>query len=426
MAEVPARLANWAGNVVFGASEVHRPRSVPVLQALVAGSRRIRALGSGHSFNRIADTDGALVATADLPAVMDIDHERASVTVGAGVRYSELASRLHAAGYALPNMGSLPHITVAGACATATHGSGDANGNLATFVSALQLVTAQGDLVTLSRDADGDRFRGAVVGLGSLGVVTALTLDLVPAFEMRQHVYEGLPSGELAEHFEEIFASAYSVSLFTDWQGPRHRQAWRKQRTLDNGAAPPPLNWHGAQLATGPRHPVPGMDPVNCTAQMGVPGPWHERLPHFRAGYLPSAGDELQSEYLLPRHAARPALAAIASLRDRLAAVLLISEIRTIAREDLWLSPRYQRDTVALHFTWIRDPVAVAPVIVAVESELAPLGARPHWGKLLTMPPDRVRSQYPRWEDFGALLREYDPAGKFRNEFVGRFFPLGG
>ncbi|MGE5137096.1 MAG: FAD-binding protein [Gemmatimonadota bacterium] len=426
MAEIPAPLANWAGNVVFGATEVHRPHSVPVLQALVASSRRIRALGSGHSFNRIADTDGALVATAGLPAVMDIDHERASVTVGAGVRYGELAGHLHAAGYALPNMSSLPHITVAGACATATHGSGDANGNLATFVSALELVTAGGDLVTLRRDTDGDRFRGAVVGLGSLGIAATLTLDLVPAFEVRQHVYEGLPAGELAERFEEIFASAYSVSVFTDWQGPRHSQVWRKHRTLDIGDTPAPLHWHGARLATGPRHPVPGMDPANCTGQMGVPGPWHERLPHFRAGFRPSAGEELQSEYLLPRHAARPALAAIASLRHRLAAVLQISEIRTVAPDDLWLSPSYQRDTVALHFTWIRDPVAVGPVIVAVEAELAPLGARPHWGKLLTMPADQVRSQYERWEDFGGLLREYDPAGKFRNEFIDRFFPPGG
>jgi xylitol oxidase len=426
VADLTAPLTNWAGNVVFGATEVHRPRSVPVLQSLVAGSRRIRALGTGHSFSAIADTGGALVATADLPAVMEIDHERASVTVGGGVRYGDLARHLHAAGYALPSLASLPHISVAGACATATHGSGDANGNLATAVSALELVTAGGDLVTLRRDTDGGLFRGAVVGLGSLGIVTSLTLDLVPAFEMRQYVYEGLPAGELAGSFEEIFASAYSVSVFTTWQGARHRQVWRKQRTLDSGAAAPPLHWHGARLATGPCHPVPGLDPANCTGQMGVPGPWYERLPHFRLGYLPSTGDELQSEYQLPRRSARPALAAIASLRERLAAVLQVCEIRTVAPDDLWLSPSYQRDTVALHFTWIRDPVAVAPVIAAVEAELAPLGARPHWGKLLTMPADQVRRQYPRWDDFAALLRGYDPAGKFRNEFIDRFWPPAG
>jgi xylitol oxidase len=424
MADRAGQLANWAGNVIFNASEVHRPHSVPALQVLVSSSHRIRALGTGHSFNRIADTAGALVATDGLPAVMAIDPERAAVTVGAGVRYGDLARHLHAAGYALPNLGSLPHISVAGACATASHGSGDANGNLATAVSAVELVTASGDLVRLRREVDGDRFRGAVVGLGSLGIVTTLTLDLIPSFEVRQHVYEGLPSAELADHFEEIFASGYSVSVFTDWQGARHQQLWLKQRSLDSDAQAPALHWRGARLATGPRHPVPGMDPVNCTVQMGVPGPWHERLPHFRFEYLPSSGEELQSEYLLPRHAARPAMAAVASLRSRLAPVLQVSEIRTIAPDDLWLSPSYQRDTVALHFTWIRDPVAVAPVIVAVESELAPLGARPHWGKLLAMQPEAVRNLYPRWADFEALLRDFDPAGKFRNEFIDGFFPL--
>ncbi|MBO0776226.1 MAG: FAD-binding protein [Actinobacteria bacterium] len=421
----PGPPANWAGNVVFSAGDVHRPRSVTALQALVARSRRVRALGTGHSFSPIADTPGTLVATADLPPLVEIDSERATVLTGGGVRYGDLARRLHAAGYALANLGSLPHISVAGACATASHGSGDANGGLATAVSGLELVTAAGDLVTVSREADGDRFRGAVVGLGSLGIVTALTLDLVPAFEVRQHVYEGLPAAELPAHFGEIFASAYSVSVFTDWQGDRHRQLWLKQRTLDPAPAAPGRGWHGARPATGPVNPVPGMDPVNCTAQMGVPGPWHERLPHFRPDFVPSSGEELQSEYLLPRRATRPALAALASLAGRLAPALQICEIRTVAPDDLWLSPSYQRDTVALHFTWVRDEAAVAPAIGAVESELAPLGARPHWGKLTTVAPAGVSGQYPRWEDFAALLAEFDPAGKFRNDYIDRFFPPG-
>lgn len=418
---VPA--TNWAGNVVFGARARHRPATVAALQSLVSSSDRVRALGTGHSFSPIADTAGDLVSTAGLPPVVAIDPERASVTAGAGVRYGDLAQRLHAAGYALANLASLPHISVAGACATATHGSGDANGNLATAVSALEMVTAGGDLVTLSRDADGDRFRGAVASLGSLGIVTALTLDLIPAFQVRQQVYEGLPALQLTEHFDEIFGAAYSVSVFTDWQGPRHHQLWLKHRSSGEEVPGPALSWLGAALATGPRHPIPGMDPVNCTVQMGVPGPWHERLPHFRLGYLPSSGGELQSEYLLPRPAARAAMAAVASLRERLAAALQISEIRTVAPDDLWLSPSYQRDTVALHFTWIPDPVVVAPVIAAVESELAPLGARPHWGKLQSMPPEAVSGQYPRWADFAALRAELDPAGKFRNEFTDRFFP---
>jgi xylitol oxidase len=416
-------LTNWAGNVVFVASEVHRPESVAELQAVVARGARIRALGTGHSFSRMADTPGMLVATADLPPVMDIDSGQATVTVGAGVRYGDLARHLHAAGFALPNLASLPHISVAGACATATHGSGSSIGNLATAVSALEMVTADGDLVTLTRVDE--RFPGAVVSLGSLGIVTTLTLDLVPTFEVRQYVYEGLPAAELDKHFDDIMASAYSVSVFTDWRGERHRQIWLKQRTSDPVTWDPGHDWRGARPASGPVNPVPGMDPANSTEQMGVPGPWHERLPHFRLEFTPSAGDELQAEYLLPRHAARSAMAAVAALGHRLAPVLQITEIRTVAADQIWLSPSFQRDTVGLHFTLVRDPAAVAPVLAAIEGELTPLGARPHWGKLQFMPPDTVRGQYPHGDRFEALLREFDPAGKFRNDFVDTYFPPG-
>jgi len=414
---------NWAGNVVFAPSETYRPDSVPELQAVVARGERVRALGTGHSFSRIADTPGTLVVTADLPPVMDIDSSRATVTVGAGVRYGDLARHLHTAGYALPNLASLPHISVAGACATATHGSGSSIGNLATAVSAVEMVTAGGDLVTLSRGDD--RFPGAVVSLGSLGIVATLTLDLAPDFEVRQYVYEDLPVAELDKDFDEIFASAYSVSVFTDWRGDRHRQVWLKQRAGDPAPWAPGKDWRGARPALGPVNPVPGMDPANSTEQMGVAGPWHERLPHFRLDFTPSAGDELQAEYLLPRAAARSAMAAVAGLRDHLAPVLQITEIRTIAADQMWLSPSFQRDTVGLHFTLVRDPAAVAPVLAAVESELAPLGARPHWGKVQSMRPDAVRAQYPRWSDFEELLREFDPAGKFRNDFIDGYFPRG-
>ena len=421
------RLTNWAGNVAFSAARVHRPRSVGDLRKIVSSSRKVRALGTGHCFNRIADTPHDLVSVASLPGAIEIDTATATASVAAGLRYGEAAEQLHRAGFALPNLASLPHISVAGACATATHGSGSSIGNLATAASALEMVTADGDLVTLTRDDErnDDRFRGAVVSLGSLGIVTTVTLNLVPAFEVRQYVYEGLPATELDEHFDEIFASAYSVSVFTDWQGERHRQVWLKQRTGDPVTWDPGHDWHGARPASGPVHPVPGMDPANATEQLGVPGPWHERLPHFRLEFTPSAGDELQAEYLLPRHAARPAMAAVASLRHRLAPVLQIAEIRTIAADELWLSPSFQRDTVGLHFTLVRDPAAVAPVLAAVESELTPLGARPHWGKLQFMRPDVLRGQYARLDRFAALLREFDPAGKFRNEFIDTYVPRG-
>ena len=306
---------NWAGNVTFGAERFHRPSSVPQLQHLVAHGTRVRALGTGHSFNRLADTPGDLVSVAGLPPLIDVDTPHAAVTVSAGLRYGELATALHRAGRALRNLGSLPHISVAGACATATHGSGDANGNLATAVSSVDMVTADGDLVTVSRDGDPGWFRGAVVSLGALGVVTRMTLDTVPAFDLRQFVYEDLPYEQVAEHFGEITSSAYSVSLFTDWRRPRIRQAWLKRRADAADSPDPAPRWMGGRLADGPRHPVPGMPAENCTEQLGMPGPWHERLPHFRLEFVPSAGDELQSEYLLPRAAAADGLRALEQMR---------------------------------------------------------------------------------------------------------------
>jgi xylitol oxidase len=413
---------NWAGNITFAADRVHRPDSVDALRSLVAAHRRVRVLGSGHSFNTIADTDGALVELSGLPPESDIETGTGSgaptVRVAAGMRYAELARRLHENGYALPNMASLPHISVAGSVSTGTHGSGNANGGLATSVSAVELVTAEGDLVTLGREKDGDRFDGAVVALGALGVMTSLTLDLVPGFEVRQHVFTGLELTDLDAHFDAITGAAYSVSMFTDWRAPRFTQVWLKQL-----AGAPAADFPWAAPATGPMHPVPGMDPVNCTAQQGLAGPWHERLPHFRPGFTPSSGAELQSEYLVPREHALACLHALAGLREAIAPLLQICEVRTVAADRLWLSPAYGRDTVALHFTWVPDTAAVLPVLTLMEEHLAPYDARPHWGKVFTTDPARVRASYPRMADFQALAAETDPDRKFRNAFLDRLLP---
>lgn len=418
---------NWAGNVTFSAERVHRPETLDELRRLVATSTRVRALGTGHSFNRIADTSGDLVSLAGLAPVFELDPEARQVTVGAGARYGDLVTRLHAAGWALHNLASLPHISVAGACATGTHGSGDRNGNLATAVRTVRMVSGDGELVTLRRDADGDRFAGAVVALGALGVVTELTLDLVPAFDIRQYVYDDLPRAALDEHFDEVFGSGYSVSCFTDWSGPRINQVWRKCRADDPAAATAPARWLGATLATSPRHPVPGMPAGNCTAQLGEPGAWHARLPHFRLEFTPSHGEELQSEYVVERRHALAALDAIDGIRDEVAPVLQISEIRTVAADELWLSPNYRRDSVAIHFTWIRDTDAVLPVVAAVERQLAPFAPRPHWGKVSTIAPETVAARYERMPDFRRLVGRYDPVGRFGNDLLNRYLaPAGG
>ncbi len=417
------RRANWAGNVVFGAARYHRPGSVAELQRLVAGSRQARALGTGHSFSRLADTPGDLISLAGLPRLVEIDTAGAAVMVGAGLRYSDIAGPLQAAGRALRNLGSLPHISIAGACATGTHGSGVANGNLATAVSALEMVTAGGDIVTVRRDSPAGEFDGLVVALGALGVVISLTLDTVAAFEVAQQVYEDLPLEQVIEHFDQIVSSGYSVSLFTDWRGPRIRQAWLKHRAGAQELQASPSRWQGGTLADGPRHPIAGLPPGNCTVQLGIPGPWHERLPHFRSDFMPSSGSELQSEYLVPIQRATEALLALNRIAGRLAPLVQVSEIRTVAADRLWLSPSYERDSVAFHFTWIDDPRAVAPVLALVEAGLAPLRARPHWGKLFCMQPEVLAGLYPRQADFGELMRRYDPAGKFRNDMLDSYFP---
>ena len=406
-------VTNWAGNVSF-ASALEAPRSVDELQELVAASEKLRVLGTGHSFNRIADRTGTLVSVADLPKVIEVGER--GVTVSAGLRYGEITAALEAQGLALHNLGSLPHISVAGACSTGTHGSGDTNGTLASAGSAITFIGADGELVTRNRD-DPD-FLGSVISLGALGVTVRLTLDTRPAYEISQVVYDGVPVRRLGPDFEEIFASAYSVSAFTDWLDP-DVMVWRKLRA----GTPYEAEWLGGRIADGARHPIKAMPADFATEQGGVPGPWNERLPHFRLEFTPSNGEELQSEYFLPRAVAGQAFEELRTLGKRFEGLLQISEVRTIAADDLWLSPSQGRDTVALHFTWIQDEAAIRPVVEALEAAILPLGARPHWGKVFTTDAATLRECYPKVPEFISLAAKYDPTGKFRNDYLDTYLP---
>lgn len=414
---------NWAGNITYRCSEFRCPSSVSELRELVARSPRIRAVGTRHSFNELADSRGILVSTASLPGDIELDSTAPAVKVAAGMRYAELAKQLDDKGFALRNLASLPHISVAGSVATATHGSGTRNGCLATSVSALEMISADGDLVTIGRDTED--FDGTVVGLGALGIVVSVVLDLVPAFRMRQRVYEGMPLEVLDDHFDDLVTSAYSVCLFTDWREPRLTQIWINQRTDEDEPAAVTDPWFGAAPAESPRHPVPEFSAASCTRQLGAPGRWHERLPHFRPDFEPSsAGNELHSEYMVARQDAVSALHALRQVRDRIAPVLQVCEIRTVAADRLWMSPFYGQDSVSIHFTWIADMRAVRPVVELVEEQLAPLRARPHWGKVFSTSPALMQSLYPRLTDFAELADRHDPAGKFRNAFIDHY--LGG
>jgi xylitol oxidase len=409
---------NWAGNITFAAPDFYRPATLADLRTIVARGRQVRVLGTGHSFSDLADSPGAQVSLAGLPPEVEVDSAASLVRVAAGLSYASLAGRLDRHGFALRNLASLPHISVAGSCATGTHGSGPDNQNLSAAVAGLELVTADGDVVELDR---GDTtFPGAVVHLGALGAVTRLILEVVPSFEISQRVYEGLPLDVLDDHFAALMASGYSVSMFTDWRAPRLTQLWIKSRTEDGPPAIAEEAWFTAAPAPSARHPVPGQPAGNCTAQLGEPGPWFERLPHFKPEFTPSAGDELQTEYLLPAAHAVPALHALQQVSERIAAVLQICEIRAIASDELWLSPAYRRDSVGFHFTWFPDTAAVLPVVSLVERQLAPFGPRPHWGKVFTTSAEDLHARYDRLPDFLGLARRYDPAGKFRNAYTAR------
>ena len=383
----------------------------------------MRVIGTRHAFNAIVDTTGDLVTLSRLPRVFELDHEAGTLTVDGGVRYGDLGEPLDTAGFALHNLASLPHISVAGACATATHGSGDARGNLATAVSALQLVSATGELVDVSRAQDPELLAGAVVGLGALGVVARLTLDLEPTFRMRQDVFEDVGLDRVVASFDEITASADSVSLFTEWKGPRFEHVWLKRRVRDDGSSEPPPELAGARRATRPIHPIPGMPSAALTEQLGVPGPWHERMPHFRLDRTPSSGDELQTEYLLSRRHAGEALLAIDRIRTRFAHLVQISEVRTVAGDGLWLSTAHGRPSVAIHFTWHPDEPSVRAILPVIEAALEPFEPRPHWGKVSTIPPDVVASTYGRMADFADLRQRLDPNGTFRNPFIASYVP---
>ena len=413
----PSARTNWAGNYTFSTRNLHTPATVDEVRQVVKKCTHLRALGTRHSFNAIADSTENQASLKRLDQIT-LDEKARTVTVGAGVRYGDLATVIDQRGYAVHNLASLPHISVAGAIATGTHGSGLHNGNLATGVAGLELVNADGELVRLSREKDADRFSGAVVGLGSLGVVTSVMLDMQPTFQVAQSVYQNLSFDHLEHHFEEIFASGYSVSLFTDWQEHRATQVWIKRRLVPGDANKWQPDFFGAKLATQKLHPLTGHDAENCTEQQGIPGPWYERLPHFRMNFTPSSGQELQAEYFVPLSRGYEAILAVEKLRDEITPHLFITELRTIAADKLWMSMAYERPSLAIHFTWKPEWPEVRRVLPHIEAALAPFEPRPHWGKLFTVAPDTLQARYPRLAQFRDLVKHYDPTGKFQNEFV--------
>ena len=332
--------------------------------------------------------------------------------------YAAVAAALNEHGLALPNMASLPHISVAGAISTGTHGSGDRNQNLAASVSALSMLTGSGEVVELSRgDAD---FAGAVVGLGAVGIITEVTVDVVPTFDVEQTVYDGPSLETFAASVDAAFAAGYSVSAFTHWAGQAD-QVWVKAKVGD--AVPDGSAAFLETLTPAPvrRHPIVELDASGCTEQLGIPGRWSDRLPHFQMGFTPSAGDEIQSEFFVDRIHAPDAIEAMSRIGADIADALMVGEIRTVARDDLWMSPHSGRDSLAFHFTWHPGQALAEDAARRVAEALSPSGVRPHWGKVFDHEQiDWV--QYPRRGDFLSLVNRLDPDSVFRNDWFSEVF----
>jgi xylitol oxidase len=411
-------LLNWAGNYRYSTQRVTSPTSLAQVQEFVRKHDRFKVLGTRHCFNGIADSADDFLSLREMKQVVELDRAARRVTIESGMSYGQLCPYLDQQGFALHNLASLPHISIAGACATATHGSGPKNGNLSTAVSALEIVTAAGDVLPIARNRDLETFQAAVVHLGAIGVVTKVTLDLQPAFTMRQDVYLDLPMAQVREHFEDIASAGYSVSLFTDWQKGRINEVWVKRRVEKDATLTTAKDFYGARPATANVHPIVELSAENCTEQMGVPGPWYERLPHFRMGFTPSSGKELQSEYFVPRRNAVEAIVAVERLRDHVSPHLMITELRTLDADELWMSPCYNRPSLAIHFTWKPDWPSVSKVLPMIERELAPFDVRPHWGKLFTIPSAELQRRYEKCAEFKRFVAQYDAHSKFRNEFL--------
>jgi len=411
-------ITNWAGNLIYGTTNIEYPSSIDAVQQLVKKYNKVKVLGTRHCFNTIADSKDRFISLRGMNKIIALDEKAQTITVEGGIKYGELAPWLNEKGYALHNLASLPHISVAGAITTATHGSGVKNGNLSSAVEALELVKADGSIVHLSRK-DSDHFHAAVIGLGALGVITKVTLKVQPTYMMRQYVYEQLPLTQLRKNFDGIMSAGYSVSLFTDWTSDHINEVWIKSKVSDN-AASPTQDFFGAKPATKNLHPIITLSAENCTEQLGVPGPWYERLPHFKMGFTPSSGKELQAEYFVPWSHAVDAIFAIQNMGKSISPHLFISEIRSIAADDLWLSPCYHQACASIHFTLKQETEEVMSLLPLIEKALEPFDAKPHWGKLFTMPAAKLTSLHPQLNDFKKIAGEYDPQGKFRNAFLER------
>lgn len=401
---------NWATNIEFHDSQTLHPRSIDELAGIVKSNKKVRVRGSGHCFNTIADSYETVVVLDQLQHENRIDHSTLTANIGAGLNYAQIAEFLQPQGFALHNLASLPHISLAGAISTGTHGSGIKNGALHTALKSITIMRPNGEVTTLTKDRHSE-FEATVVGLGVTGIFLSSEVEIQPSFEIYQSVYGEMPHQHFQENLIEILSGAYSVSYFTTWSDLEIGDVWFKSKN------PTPSEYFGVKERDVKAHPIFGEDPESTTEQFGVPGPWHLRLPHFRIDAKPSAGNELQSEFFVASENAPAAFAAIKKISPAFRHQLLVTEIRSIAADEHWLSPAYQRETIAFHCTW-KNHAEVPSLVALIEEALQPFSFRPHMGKLFNVGFDHLRQVIPQFDSFLEFVRNFDPENKFGNEFT--------
>lgn len=405
-------LANWGGNLAFEQAEVVKPKTISELAEMVRVNK-VRPVGTLHSFSPIAKGEGLLMSTANLAIKPELDSDRSVVRFGAAMRFGELALFLEQNGFALRNMGSLPHISVAGAAATGTHGSGDKNQILSSSLTSFSYLNHEGELIKVEKqDPLFEAFR---LGLGAYGIWVEAELSIVPSFQIRQDIFLEIPWSYFLEDPSRLTSAGYSVSLFGKWGTSTISQTWVKSEVEDPRAGVPiaaiaPEQNSKRELADGVGD--------NLTEQGGKPGPWLHRLPHFRLDASPSAGNEIQTEYFFTRDKIAHAIEAVHSVAGKINPVLIISEIRSIAQDDAWLSPMRRGDSIALHFTWKNEPELVDIAVQELEKVLAPMEPIPHWGKVHHFTQSDLERAHPMLSKAREQFENADPSGKFSSDYL--------
>jgi L-gulono-1,4-lactone dehydrogenase len=419
---------NWAGTHSCVPVTIEHPKSArevagAVRRAAEAG-RAVRAAGAGHSFSPCVPTDGTLVRLDRLDRILDADAGTGLVKVEAGITLSALNAGLEARGLALPNLGDIDAQSLAGALATGTHGTGARLQNLSAQVEALELVHGAGERRTLTRD-DGDLLRAARVGLGSLGIVTAVTLRCVPAFRLRgvdttlplEEVLDGLDERVDAHDHFEFWTFPHSPLALTRTNdrtdapvsAPGRARAWLHDVLLDN---------HALELLsrTGRRFPraIPRINRLAAAAASG-----RERVDvSHRIFASPRLVRFDEMEYAVPREHAADAVRGARAILER-HPVNFPVELRFVAADDALLSPAHGRDTAYVAVHVFKGMDGEAP-FREVERLMAGWGGRPHWGKRSYLGARELKTRYPGWEAFAAARAELDPEGRFENAWARR------